>query len=73
MPNIFFVSSYIKIIQSIFIGLSFSKIQMEKGGVIESSQCFTNEDCIRYAPFLKCGNLGVVCKDGACVCKKKTM
>jgi len=46
---------------------------MEKGGVIESSQCFTNEDCIRYAPFLKCGNLGVVCKDGACVCKKKTM
>ncbi|KAL9303376.1 hypothetical protein ACSQ67_020639 [Phaseolus vulgaris] len=35
--------------------LSFSKIPMEKGGMVDSSQCFTNKDCVPFVPFMNCG------------------
>ncbi|QCD89547.1 hypothetical protein DEO72_LG4g493 [Vigna unguiculata] len=49
-------------------GLSFSRIEIEKGGVVDSSQCFTNQDCIPYSPFMSCKGSNAICKDGACVC-----
>jgi len=64
-------SSYILILKSykiFFVGLSFSRIEIEKGGVVDSSQCFTNQDCIPYSPFMSCKGSNAICKDGACVC-----
>ena len=56
-----------------FVGFSFSKIPMEKGGMVDSSQCFTDKNCVPYVPFMKCGGADVFCRDGACVCKHKSM
>ncbi|KAK8470632.1 hypothetical protein PHAVU_003G018450 [Phaseolus vulgaris] len=46
---------------------------MEKGGMVDSSQCFTDKDCVPFVPFMKCGGAGAFCRDGACVCKQQSL
>jgi len=66
--NIFSYILILKAYKIFFVGLSFSRIEIEKGGVVDSSQCFTNQDCIPFSPSLSCKGSNAICKDGACVC-----